>query len=181
MALQDHSSQRKFPRTLIVLFYWLLFCTGIEGGQEIAGFWKSVNDKSGKPECIIAIYKYEEKYYGRIIGSYDDTGTMNDTIYDPKGRAPGVRGEPFYCGMDIIWNLSNKGKGSRYRGKILDPKRGNIYTAELWIKNDNLIVRGQILFLGQNREWIPALDSDFPADFKKPNLTEFIPSIPQVK
>ncbi|MGE5195811.1 MAG: DUF2147 domain-containing protein [Anaerolineae bacterium] len=162
---------------LFSLFCILTLCTTLIA-EDIAGFWKSINDKSGKPESIIAIYKYQDKYYGRIIGTFDDAGKMDDSIYNPKGRAPGVKGNPFYCGMDIIWDLHHK--GSKYKGKILDPQKGNVYNAQLWVKNGNLIVRGEILFFGRNETWPPAVDSDFPRGFKKPDVAKFDPLIPEV-
>ena len=144
----------------------------------IEGFWKSINETTNKPQCIVAVYQYEDLYYGRIIGTFDDNGKMNETIYKPKDRAPGVVGNPYYCGLDIIWDLYNT--GSSYKGKILDPQKGNIYNAELWNEGSNLIVRGKLLFFGRNQTWLPATDSDFPKDFKKPDLNTLVPTIPVV-
>ena len=104
---------------------------------------------------------------------------MTETIYSPKERAPGVVGHPFYCGLDIIWDLIDNGVS--YKGKILDPQKGNVYNSELWIENGNLVVRGTLLFLGRNQQWVPALSSDFPKEFKKPSIDSFVPVIPQVR
>jgi len=159
-------------------FYTLLFYTTLFA-QDISGFWKSMNDKTGKPACIVAVYEYQDKHYGRIIGIFDEDGNIHDSIYTPKERAPGVKDNPFYCGLDIIWNLRNK--GVRNKGKILDPEKGKIYDAEVWVKQGNLIVRGEFLFFGRSVVWLPALDNDFPSDFKKPDVNTFIPQIPKVK
>jgi uncharacterized protein (DUF2147 family) len=156
----------------------LTFCTALFA-QEIKGLWKTVDENTGHSQCVLAIYPYQGKYYGRIIGTYDEkTGKMTDTIYDPKGRAEGVPGNPFYCGLDILWDLIDR--GSKYKGKIVDPRKGNVYKAEVWVEGGNLIVRGKWLFLGRSQTWLPTTDADFPAGFKKPDTSKFVPVIPDV-
>ena len=145
--------------------------------ESIQGFWKSIDEKTGKPQCLVAIYEYHNKYYGRIIGTYNKHGVMNETIDAPEDRAPGIVGHPFYCGLDLIWDLE---KGRKCKGKIVDPKKGNIYRAELWVEEGNLIVRGKLLCFGRNQTWLPATSADFPATFKQPDVNEFIPVIPKV-
>lgn len=164
----------------VILF--CLFCFmfhSILPAEDVVGFWKTVNDKTGKPESIIGIYEYQGKYYGRIIATYNDEGKVEETIDNPKDRAPGVVGNPFYCGLDILWNL--KKNGNKYTdGKIIDPEQGKTYDAEMWVHDGNLIVRGEIWIFGENETWPPAHDNDFPPGFKKPDLTKLVPVIPQV-
>jgi uncharacterized protein (DUF2147 family) len=148
--------------------------------QDVVGFWKIMNDKTGKTESLIAVYEYQGQYYGRLIATMDENGKIEDTIYDPKNRAPGVEGDPFYVGMDIIWGL--KKEGTKYKeGKILDPKKGKLYSAEMWPEEGKLVLRGKVWVFGENEEWLPATDRDFPPGFKKPDLTQFVPVIPQAK
>ncbi|MDE3045451.1 MAG: DUF2147 domain-containing protein [Verrucomicrobiota bacterium] len=145
--------------------------------EEIGGFWKTVNEE-GKSQCIIAIYEYEGLYYGRIIGSFDSQGKMTDSIYKPVKRAPGIIGNPYYSGLDIIWDLADS--GSKFKGKIVDPEHGKVYQSELWINDSRLVVRGKLLFFGRSQEWLPASAHDFPKDFKKPDLKSFVPAVPEV-
>jgi uncharacterized protein (DUF2147 family) len=153
-------------------------CCSVLFAGDIGGFWKNFDEDSGKPDSVIAVYEYQGKYYGRIIGTYDEEGKMTDTIYAPKEKATKMKGSPFYCGLDIIWDLETD-DGSRYSGKILDPEKGSVYDAELWIKGVNLMVRGEVLFFSEEQSWVPAVDSDFPKGFKKPDVSKFIPSIPE--
>lgn len=147
--------------------------------QEIIGFWKSVDEHTSKPQSIVAIYEYQGKYFGRIIATYGENGQVQDSIYAPKERAPGIVGKPFYAGLDIIYDVQKE--GDRYKdGKIVDPQEGKVYSTEIWVQNGNLIVRGEVLFFGRNQTWPPASDSDFPAGFKKPDLSKLVPQIPQV-
>lgn len=160
------------------LFFFFFLITAAFASDDIRGFWKTINEQ-GEAQCIIAVYEYEDVHYGRIIGSFNDKGVMEDSIYNPKKRAPGVVGEPFYSGLDIIWGLVDA--GVKYKGKILDPEKGNVYNSELWIDNGNLVVRGKLLMFGRSQTWLPAAASDFPQGFKKPDLSALIPSIPEVK
>lgn len=164
------------------VFLFCLILIGMTNGlmaDDIVGFWKSLDDKTGKPQSIVAIYKYLHKFYGRLVVTYNDNGSVNDTIYNPKDRAPGVKGNPYYAGLDFIWNLKPDGK--RYSdGKIMDPEKGRIYDSEMWTENGNLIVRGEFLFIGRNQTWPPATDKDFPPNFVKPDLTKLVPVIPKV-
>ncbi len=146
--------------------------------DDISGFWKSMNDDTGVIQCVVAVYSYEEKYYGRIISTYDAEGKMKDSIYHPEDRAPGVLGNPPYCGLDLVWDLEDS--GAIYKGKIIDPQKGNIYNSEVWTDDGNLIIRGKLLFFGRNTIWYPVSKDDFPAKFKMPDVSTFIPVIPQV-
>ena len=156
----------------------LLLSLSLFASEGIEGFWKTINEE-GVAQSVIAIYPYEDVYYGRIIATFDDNGKIKDSIYKPVERAPGVVGNPPYSGLDIIWGMQNR--GVKYKGKILDPEKGNIYNAEIWREGNNLIVRGKLLMFGRNQEWVPMLDKEFPKDFKIPNLKTFTPSIPEPK
>lgn len=161
------------------LFFLLVLSHGF-AADGVIGFWKTIDEHSGKARSVVAIYGFNGKYYGRIIGTYDDNGNIKDSIYDPKERAPGVIGNPYYSGLDIIWDL--KSDGQKYtNGEILDPQKGRIYGAELWNKDGKLVVRGKILFFGRNQTWIPVADNEFNDKFKKPDLYSFVPSIPRVR
>lgn len=157
----------------------VVFCK-IAVAEGITGFWKTIDDDTQKPQSIIAVYEYRGKYYGRLIGSYDDDGKMKDNIYNPQSRAPGVAGNPYYCGMDILWNLQDQGDGS-YDGKIIDPREGSIYKATVKARGSNLIVRGKVLMFGKSVTWPAATAADFPKGFKKPDTAKFVPIIPQVE
>lgn len=162
---------------LKTLVFLLIFFTGLTAA-DIEGFWKTIDEKSGNPRCVVAIYEHNGMYFGRIIGTYDDEGKMKETIYAPKEQAPGIVGNPYFCGLDLIWNLEMQ--GASFKGKIVDPEKGNIYNAEVWTQKGALVVRGKLLFFGRNQEWLPATKTDFPKDFKLPDVKKFVPVIPKV-
>ncbi len=167
-------------KNLISSFFFLIVCMSAFA-QDITGFWTVYKDETGKPDCIVAMYEYQDKYYGRIIGTYNDRGELDETIYSPKSRAPGIEGNPYYCGLDIVWGLSSEGEEGRYKGKIIDPKKGKVYTAEVWREGSDLIVRGEVWIFGANLTWPPTSDKVFTKNFKKPDLKKFVPVKPEVK
>lgn len=159
---------------------WFIFFLSIcplFAAEDIGGFWKNLDD-DGKPQCVFGVYEHEGVYYGRIIGTYDDDGQMNDTIYKPNSRAEGLAGKPHTCGLDILYGLYDS--GISFKGKIVDPTKGNIYNCEVWLQNAQLIVRGKVLMFGKNITWYPATAKDFPKGFKLPDMKTFTPSIPEV-
>lgn len=165
---------------LLLNLFFMFLLSPIFSVESIVGFWKTVDENSGRPQSIVGIYEYQGKYYGRLLATYNENGKIDDTIYKPKDRAPGVVGHPYYAGLDIIWNLTSKGN-KLTNGHILDPQKGKIYGAEMWLLNNNLIVRGKLLIFGRNQTWLPVADNEFVGDFKKPNLKTFVPSIPRVR
>lgn len=155
-----------------------MMCSSVLFGGSIQGFWKKLNDVTGSPQCIFAIYEHKNVFYGRIIATYDEQGNINGTIYKPTEKAPGVIGNPYYCGLDMMWDLENV--GSKYKGKILDPKEGKVYKLELWTEGDELKVRGKLGVFFRTYTWYAVSDQDFPKGFKKPSLNTLTPIIPMI-
>lgn len=146
----------------------------------IAGFWETIDDQTKKPSSVIAIYFYQNKYYGRIIGTMNENGKIDDSIYHPISRAPGIKGTPHYCGLDIVWGLELSEEGV-YKGHVYDPKEGKVYKAEVWRKGKDLVLRGEVLIFGRDVIWPPFPEKGFKGDFKMPDVTKFIPKKPEIK
>ncbi|MBS0628288.1 MAG: DUF2147 domain-containing protein, partial [Verrucomicrobia bacterium] len=123
-------------------------------GEGIEGFWETLNDHTKKPSSIIAIYPYQGKFYGRIIGTYNDQGVLDDTIYDPKARASNIVGHPYYSGLDIIWEATLEEDG-KYKGRIIDPEKGEIYELQIWRKGGNISLYGDFSIFGESKTWPP--------------------------
>jgi len=153
--------------------------------SDVTGLWKTIDDETGVAKAVIAIYEYQGKIFGRVLCSFDDTGTfIDDDMYQQIKTSPFLVGEPAFNGMDIIWDLEKKGKKFA-KGKIMDPGdsevKPRIYDSEIWREGNKLIVRGKILFIGRNQEWYPFDPKDFPAGFVIPDYENFVPEIPEVK
>ena len=166
-----------FMRPIYILSI-LLLLGSVLMARDIGGFWQTIDEKTKKPSSIVAIYPYEGKYYGRIIGSYNEKGEIDDSIYDPKGRAPGIEGNPYYSGLDFVLGAGYEG-GGRFAGYVVDPRDGKMYDAELWKKGSDLILRGELFMFGRNEVWPPCPDDQFNDQFKKPDVSTFVPVIPK--
>ncbi len=145
--------------------------------NTITGFWKSMDADTGLPAAVIGIYEYSGMVFGRLIITYEN-GILKDTLYNRTERAEMVEGEPYYAGLDFIWDLEERNR-KWTNGRIMDPQEGKIYHSEMWLDEGCLVVRGKIkigfISLGKNQIWLPANRSDLPSDFVLPDLTEFTP------
>lgn len=177
---------KKIYLTTFLAFLTLFSCTTtFARNKGITGLWQARDQHSDKPESLVVIYKYEGKYYGRMLATYDEQGNIKDTITEKKEKAPGVVGSPPYCGMDFIYDLE-KEKGTKhghtvYRGKIVDPEKGKTYTVEIWRDKKNLVVRGELFIFGKNILWPRASEKDLPKGFSMNEVNHFVPKIPQTK
>jgi len=163
---------------LACLFLWIsCLGTALWADEAISGFWVIRDEDTLAPQTIVAVYEHASRYYGRIMVTFNE-GKLQDSIENPRVKAPGVVGQPYYSGMDIIWDLVKKGE-KYINGNVIDPQKGIVYDAKMWREGDNLILRGEVLFFGKNMTWFPATEELFPAHFKKPDLTTLVPHIPQ--
>jgi hypothetical protein len=162
----------------------LYSCSSKEEEQEgITGLWYSTDDKSSDIRCLVAIYPYQGLFYGRILETYDEQGNVNDTILEQKSTAPGVLGNPPYCGLDFIYNVKEntvtKDGITKYKGKIMDPEKGKDYTVRIWLDGEDLIVRGELWIFGKNIRWYRAPKEALPKGFSYKEIKNFTPHVPQ--
>ncbi|MES2199893.1 MAG: DUF2147 domain-containing protein [Chlamydiota bacterium] len=169
--------------TLFCAVLVLVSCSTETKQEDITGLWKSRDQHSDKPRSLVAVYKYKDKYYGRMLATYDDNGNIKDTIIEKKDKATGVVGNPPYCGMDFVYDVQKEEDSSedkiKYEGKIIDPEKGKVYDAELWLDGNDLIVRGEIWIFGKNIPWHKASKKDLPKGFSMGDIKDFVPVIPQ--
>ena len=138
-----------------------LFATKVVAAENITGLWTTIDDETGEEKSVVQIYEYESKYFGRVVKLFKNVDKT----------AVGIKGTPKILGLDIIWNLEDKGEKFK-GGKILDPVKGKIYSSEAWIENDNLILRGKIGPFGRNQTWIKNNDKSLMVKEAKPSIPE---------
>lgn len=139
----------------ITLTAFLLLTFSCLSAQSITGKWKTVDDKTGKVESVIEIYKKDGKYYGKVVRLFIDP---NDKDQNPVCfNCTDYRKNQKILGMEIITAMEYDSKNKEYKnGKILDPESGDIYTCKLWIDNSgNLKVRGYLYFFYRTQTWLP--------------------------
>lgn len=166
-------------RTLLVLMLVFLSVMYLSAADDITGIWKGIDEKTGETTMFIYLYEYHGKVFGRMIVTYRD-GKLKDLINKPDAVADKWVGDPFFAGMDIIWNMEDKGNRWK-KGKICDPKEGKIYSSEMWREGDNLIVRGKIGPFGRNQTWRPVHSGDLPPGLDYGDPSTWIPVIPELK
>jgi len=118
------------------------------------GKWKTIDDATGKPKSIVAIWEEDGKLYGKV-----------DQLLDPKPDDPdpvckkcdGDLKDKRILGMRIMWDLRKDGE--RWAGgKILDPDNGKSYRCNLTLADGGkkLLVRGFIgmALLGRTQTWL---------------------------
>ena len=161
---------------------WILFLLAglavVAGAQEITGYWKTIDDVTGEVKSICGVYEKGGKVYGRILVIFEE-GVFLEDYRNPAKVAEEVAGEPYYCGLDFIWDMERK--GDRYKkGSIMDPENGKVYSCEIWRDGGNLMVRGKIGPFGRNQTWVPVDGSEgLPSGLTLPSLSSFSPVIPQ--
>lgn len=165
-------------RNIFLLKAFFLFWAGCGlFADDITGFWQTMDSNTNRPSSVVAVYQYEGRYYGRILGTFNEEGELKDTIYSPKKRTQGLAGNPYYCGLDIVWRATPT-KTGKYKGFVVDPRDGKVYDAKLWRENGNLILRGEVFVFGKSVVWPPFPEENFTKEFRKPDLASFIPNIP---
>ena len=162
---------RKFAKLATVLILLAISSTLLFAEKDVTGFWKTIDDETGLPKSVVAVYTYNGELYGRVVLIYEDDGqTVADDVYSRKKRSPYIKGDPPFAGLDIFWELEyNSRKDQWLGGNIMDPgdeeeKEPKIYGAAIWQEGSDLTVRGKIAFFGRNQTWKPYPRSDFPQD-----------------
>lgn len=130
--------------------------------EGVIGFWKTIDDETNEPKSIVQVYENGGKVYGRVVELLQSPGA--------KAKLPG---SPDIKGLDIIWDL--KKDGDKYKGgEVLDPQKGKVYDAQMWVEGGKLILRGSLFGIGRKQVWLPAKDfkpaSTAAPTFKKPKL-----------
>ncbi len=128
-------------KSAVILLF--AFATVNAMAKTFVGEWTTIDDETKDKKSVVRIYQHDGRYFGRIVELFKNK--------DARAKLPG---EPKIYGLDIIWNMKKDGDKLK-GGKILDPKKGKVYSCEMWRDGDNLIVRGKIAFFGRNQTWLP--------------------------
>lgn len=163
---------------LVFLFSLVALPLFADSLNDVFGLWKTIDDETGKAKSVILVYKYENTLYGRIVMTYDDDERPRDSWVIPHDRAEKMPGQPYYAGLDMIWDMEPK-SDKWAKGKICDPAEGKVYGCEISYDNarGELMVRGKIGPFGRNQFWQKVKPADLPAGFTLPENP--VPVIPR--
>jgi uncharacterized protein (DUF2147 family) len=138
-------------------FEFFLLAIGMLGtglvlaAESPVGKWNTVDEKSGKVTSQVEIYEQNGKLFGKIVGLTDP----NDKQGKPKVcvACTGADKNKPIVGLVMLRDMSPS--GDRYKGgTVLDPEDGKVYTAEIWVEDGKLMVRGYSGFLYKTRTWL---------------------------
>jgi len=127
-----------------------LAALGAAAAEAPVGQWKTIDEKSGAVQSVVAIYDQGGKLFGKIVSLTQPV----DAQGKPKicVKCTGDDKDKPIVGLVIIKDLSADGdhwKG----GTILDPDDGKVYKAELWVEEGKLKVRGYLGFFHRTQTW----------------------------
>jgi uncharacterized protein (DUF2147 family) len=134
----------------IVMLSVGLAALGAAAAEAPVGQWKTIDEKSGAVQSVVAIYDQGGKLFGKIVSLTQPV----DAQGQPKicVKCTGDDKDKPIVGLVIIKDLSADGdhwKG----GTILDPDDGKVYKTELWVEEGKLKVRGYLGFFHRTQTW----------------------------
>ncbi|MBU3632076.1 DUF2147 domain-containing protein [Polynucleobacter sp. AP-Feld-500C-C5] len=143
-------------KPLFFLFAASILCLGVnvissQTTDSIAGSWKTFDDDTNQPAAIVLITEKNGLFSGVVTKLLDPSAlpTCEKCIDYRKGKA--------VIGMEILSGLKKTGD-SYSGGHILDPDDGEIYRAEMKLKDQGtkLDLRAYIgiPLLGRTQTWI---------------------------
>ncbi|MFO7724719.1 MAG: DUF2147 domain-containing protein [Oceanipulchritudo sp.] len=145
----------RYPTISVTLLFLLLIQAAPASASAIPGYWRTIDDATGKTKSIVELYE---------VGETGLEGRVTEILHSDRGpdplceNCPGKRkGQPIK-GMVILWDMDKQAPREYSGGRILDPARGKVYKARLSLREDGkLEVRGfiGIPLLGRTQVWEP--------------------------
>ena len=139
--------------SVFVGLIWLLGARLVLAAESPVGKWNTLDQKTGKVVSEVQIYEQGGKLFGKITSLTEP----NNQQGKPKicVKCTGADKDKPIIGLVILKDLGPS--GDHYKGgTILDPEDGKIYSAEIWVENGQLKVRGYVGFVYQTRTWLKA-------------------------
>lgn len=126
------------------------------------GYWKTIDDVTGKPKAILHIQlSNQNTLFGRIIKIFPSPGKDQNEVCT---ACQGYRHNQRIVGMIVLENLKQNEESLKQwdQGTILDPLNGKTYRSTITLSDDGmqLKVRGYIgipLF-GRSQTWLRVLN-----------------------
>ena len=81
-----------------VLFLMMLFFSRVVwAGDDVLGYWTTIDDETNTPKSVVQIYEYQGKIYGRVV-----------ELFQNKQAVAKLPDEPLIKGLDVIWDIEKK-------------------------------------------------------------------------
>jgi uncharacterized protein (DUF2147 family) len=143
----------------------VLSASAIFAADKVEGYWKSIDEKTGKVTAAWNIYQKDGKLFGVIITVPNQKdSTIASDCKGPYKDFPvaGDVSKMTVVNTPFIFNLKMKAEGQWEGGNIIDPKDGKLYQCKIIFrpadnkkfKKDSLEMRGEIgLGIGRSQFW----------------------------
>ena len=149
-----------FPQQRAALFAFALLvmlpASALAQADACIGYWKTVDDETGRVKSVVQIYKSGNKYFGKVVKLYREPNEDQDPVCSECDNDDS-RYNKRVLGMvilnDLVWEAGDREWDD---GEILDPKNGSVYDCYLKLEgNDKMMVRGYLGFslLGRTQYW----------------------------
>ena len=136
--------------SMLLLFVTLL-AAAPAAGQAPIGRWTTISDETNEPRSVVEIYEENGLLFARV----DSLILRPDEPANPVcEKCPGERKDQPVQGMVILWDMEPDGDAWS-GGRILDPEKGKIYRARIWVEEGNLKVRGYLGPFFRTQTWRP--------------------------
>lgn len=137
----------------------LLLCFGIAKAaapMSATGYWRTVDDKSGKVLSVVKIYKDKD---GTLAGKvHEIKPILGQNPKDVCKECDGPLQNKPILGMRIIWNMQADDANTWIGRRVLDPKSGKVYRGRMTLTANGckLNLRGYIglPIIGRTETWL---------------------------
>ncbi len=120
---------------------------------DISGRWATFDSESGGERSVVEIRNASGNFTGRIVELFLESDEPPDPICD---LCTGAQRRQKIRGLEILF-VSAVGNGDEYKGTILDPEEGRLYSCIVTLAGDGkrLSIRGYvgIPLLGRSVAW----------------------------
>jgi uncharacterized protein (DUF2147 family) len=133
----------------------LFFSAATLAATSPLGYWKTVDDISGRVQSIIQIYETpDHTIAGKILKTFPKPGVAPLVTCN---LCEGALHDQPVIGMSILKNLHPDKDNQWTGGTIVDPKTGKVYHCFITLEDNGnqLTIRGYIVFhwLGRSQTW----------------------------
>ena len=136
-------------RALCLAASLTLSSLALANNDSPVGTWKTIDDETKQAKALVQISESGGVLTGKIIKLFANPDALCD-------KCDGERKDKPVQGMTILWDLKKNGAAWE-GGKILDPKKGQVYSskAKLVDGGAKLEVRGfmGVSLLGRSQVW----------------------------
>ena|SRR5437870_6972944 len=144
---------------LLCLMLFAVFVNVYAGNSASSplGYWKTIDDVTGKPKSILHIYQTGNTLNGQVVKIFPRPGYDQNEVC---AACTGARHNQRIVGMVVMEGLTQSTDNTLEwgGGHILDPLNGKTYNCKITLVNNgtNLNVRGYlgISLFGRTQTWI---------------------------